>query len=71
MSRACWWCASSATAPPRRPALSRGDLVTQAGEIPVRSIGDLHRAVAAADGTLTLKVLRGAEPQELEVSLAG
>ncbi len=56
--------------PAAAAGLSRGDLVTQAGEIPVRSIGDLHRAVGAADGKLTLKLLRGAEPQELEVSFS-
>jgi DNA-binding MarR family transcriptional regulator len=49
--------------------VSRGDLVTGAGGTPVRSIGDLDRAVRAADGSLALSVLRGAEPRELEVSL--
>ena len=49
--------------------LHRGDLVTHAGGAPVLSIGDLHRSVRAADGTLALKVLRGAEPHELEVTL--
>jgi DNA-binding MarR family transcriptional regulator len=57
--------------PAAAAGLSRGDLVTQAGDIPVRSIGDLHRAVGAANGKLTLQVLRGAEPHELEVSLSG
>ena len=51
--------------------LARGDLVTQAGEHPVRSVGDLDRAVRAADGALALKILRGAAPHELSVSLAG
>jgi DNA-binding MarR family transcriptional regulator len=50
--------------------LTRGDLVTQAAGVPVRSIGDLDRAVRAANGSLALSVLRGAEPRELEVSLA-
>ncbi len=50
--------------------LHRGDLVTRAGGEAVRSIGDLDRAVRAADGALTLSVLRGADPHELEVSLA-
>jgi DNA-binding MarR family transcriptional regulator len=50
--------------------VSRGDLITQAGDIAVQSIGDLHRAVAAADGQLTLRLLRGADPHELEVMLA-
>jgi hypothetical protein len=35
----------------------------------VLSVGDLHRSVSAANGTLALKVLRGAEARELEVSL--
>ncbi|HEY3726828.1 MAG TPA: MarR family transcriptional regulator [Solirubrobacteraceae bacterium] len=50
--------------------LSRGDLITQADDAPVLSVGDLQRAVGAADGKLALKVLRGAEPRELEVTLA-
>ena len=36
----------------------------------MRSVGDLDRAVRAANGTLAVSVLRGAEPQELEVTLA-
>lgn len=48
----------------------RGDLITQAGSSAVRSIGDLDRAVRAADGALELKVLRGAEPRELQVTLS-
>jgi DNA-binding MarR family transcriptional regulator len=51
--------------------VNRGDLVTDAGGSPVRSIGDLERAVQRADGTLRLKVLRGADPHELDVSLSG
>ena len=47
--------------------LSRGDLVTAAGGAAVRSIGDLDRAVRAANGSLTLSVLRGADPREVEV----
>jgi len=50
--------------------VSRGDLITQAGPTAVRSTGDLERAVRAANGTVTLKVLRGAEPRELEVTFA-
>jgi DNA-binding MarR family transcriptional regulator len=56
--------------PAATAGLSRGDLVTGAAGDPVRSIGDLDRAVRAADGTLTLSVLRGAEPREVVVSLA-
>jgi len=47
----------------------RGDLITQAGSSPVRSIGDLDRSVRAANGTLALKVLRGADARELAVTL--
>jgi DNA-binding MarR family transcriptional regulator len=48
--------------------LSRGDLVVQVGGTPVRSMGDLDRAVRTANGSLTVNVLRGAEPHELSVS---
>ncbi|HEX3978597.1 MAG TPA: MarR family transcriptional regulator [Solirubrobacteraceae bacterium] len=50
--------------------LSRGDLITAAADSPVRSIGDLERAVRGADGTLGLSVLRGVEPRQVEVALA-
>ncbi len=56
--------------PAQSAGLSRGDLVTGAGGAPVRSIGDLDRAVRAADGTLALNVLRGVEPRELQVTLS-
>jgi S1-C subfamily serine protease len=49
--------------------MSRGDLITDAGGTPVRSVGDLERAVRAADGSIELKVLRGAEPREVQVTL--
>ena len=49
--------------------VSRGDLVTAAGAAPVRSIGDLDRAVKAAGESLPISVLRGAEAHQLEVSL--
>jgi DNA-binding MarR family transcriptional regulator len=55
--------------------VSRGDLITRAGDAAVHSIGDLERAVRAAvvsaGGSLTLSVLRGAEPHELDVALNG
>jgi S1-C subfamily serine protease len=50
--------------------LSRGDLITAAAGTPVHSVGDLERAVRAANGTLTLNVLRGVDPREVEVSLS-
>ena len=50
--------------------LSRGDLITAAAGAPVHSVGDLERAVRAANGTLTLSVVRGVDPREVEVSLS-
>jgi len=50
--------------------LSRGDLITAAAGAPVHSVGDLERAVGAADGTLTLSVVRGVDAREVEVSLS-
>ncbi len=57
--------------PAQAAGVTRGDLITQAGSTAVRSIGDLDRAVRAANGSLALKVLRGAEQRELAVTLAG
>jgi DNA-binding MarR family transcriptional regulator len=50
--------------------LARGDLVTGAGGADVRTIGDLHRAVRHAGGTLALDVVRGAEERSVEVALS-
>jgi DNA-binding MarR family transcriptional regulator len=50
--------------------LSRGDLITGAAGAPVRSVGDLERAVGASPGTLTLSVLRGVDAREVQVTLA-
>jgi DNA-binding MarR family transcriptional regulator len=55
--------------PARAAGLSRGDLITAAAGRPVRSIGDLARAVRSADGSVSLSVLRGVEPREVEVAL--
>jgi DNA-binding MarR family transcriptional regulator len=49
--------------------LSRGDLITAAGDAPVRSVGDLERAVRHGNGTLALSVLRGADPRTVTVTL--
>ncbi len=49
--------------------VARGDLITRAGEHSVHSIGDLERAVRAADGTLVLEALRGAEPRDFTLTL--
>jgi DNA-binding MarR family transcriptional regulator len=50
--------------------LQRGDLVVAAAGAEVHTIGDLHRAVAHADGTLKLDVVRGVDERSLEVTLA-
>jgi DNA-binding MarR family transcriptional regulator len=50
--------------------LSRGDLITAASDRPVRSVGDLERAVRSANGTLALSVVRGVEARTVEVSLS-
>jgi DNA-binding MarR family transcriptional regulator len=50
--------------------LARGDLVTGAGGADVRTIGDLHRAVRRARGTLALDVVRGVEERSVEVALS-
>jgi DNA-binding MarR family transcriptional regulator len=55
--------------PAKEAGLSRGDLITQAGADSVRSLGDLDRAVRTAPGQVSLKVLRGAESREFDVTL--
>jgi DNA-binding MarR family transcriptional regulator len=49
--------------------LARGDLVVGAAGAEVHTIGDLHRALAHADGTLVLDVVRGVEERKVEVAL--
>jgi DNA-binding MarR family transcriptional regulator len=50
--------------------LSQGDLITAAAGSPVRSVGDLERAVRAADGTVALSVLRGVDARQVKVALS-
>jgi DNA-binding MarR family transcriptional regulator len=50
--------------------LARGDLVTKAAGADVRTIGDLHRALRHAKGTLALDVVRGVEERSVEVALS-
>jgi DNA-binding MarR family transcriptional regulator len=49
--------------------LLRGDLVVGAGGAPVRSIGDLDRAVRKAGARLALDVVRGVDERSVEVAL--
>jgi DNA-binding MarR family transcriptional regulator len=54
--------------PAERAGLARGDLVVAADGAPVRSVGDLDRAVRAAGDALDVDVVRGVE--ELRVPVA-
>jgi DNA-binding MarR family transcriptional regulator len=49
--------------------LQRGDLVVGAGGRPVRSIGDLDRAVRKARTKLALDLVRGVDERSVEVAL--
>jgi DNA-binding MarR family transcriptional regulator len=49
--------------------LVRGDLVTGAGGTEIRTIGDLHRALHRAKGTVKLDVVRGVDERSVEVTL--
>ncbi|HLI58337.1 MAG TPA: MarR family transcriptional regulator [Solirubrobacteraceae bacterium] len=51
--------------------LRRGDLVRTVDGAAVESLGDLDRAVHAADGVIRLGVLRGVEEREVTVRLVG
>lgn len=53
-----------------RAGLARGDLVVAAAGADVRTIGDLHRAVASAAGELQLDVVRGADERSVAIDLA-
>jgi DNA-binding MarR family transcriptional regulator len=50
--------------------IARGDLVTKAADQDVRTIGELHRALRHARGTLKLDVVRGVEERSVEVALS-
>jgi DNA-binding MarR family transcriptional regulator len=52
-----------------RAGIERGDLVVGAAGAEDRTIGDLHRAVRAAGGTLKLDVVRGVDERAVEVAL--
>jgi DNA-binding MarR family transcriptional regulator len=51
--------------------LARGDLVTGAAGTEIRTIGDLHRALHRAKGTVKLDVVRGVDERAVEIQLAG
>lgn len=58
--------------PADRAGLGRGDLIVEAGGDPVESADDLHRALdeAGAEGTVSLKVVRGDEERTVAVRLS-
>ncbi|HEX7298537.1 MAG TPA: MarR family transcriptional regulator [Solirubrobacteraceae bacterium] len=49
--------------------LQRGDLIVGAGGTPVRSAGDVDRALRKAGATLKLDLVRGVEERSVEVAL--
>jgi S1-C subfamily serine protease len=61
----------SPDSPAAAAALGRGDLIRTAAGEPVETLGDLDRAVRAADATLTLGVVRGTTEREVVVTLGG
>jgi S1-C subfamily serine protease len=56
--------------PAEQADLSRGDLIVTVGGAPIRSIGELDRAVRTAKTDIEVSVLRGAEPRDLSVHFA-
>jgi S1-C subfamily serine protease len=58
--------------PADRAGLERGDLIVGAAGQPVDGIDALHRSIdGAADGAVSLTIVRGVDERELEVELAG
>jgi DNA-binding MarR family transcriptional regulator len=55
--------------PAAAAGLARGDLIVGAGGQDVRTTADVDRAVRRASGRVSMSVLRGAEPRELDVRL--
>ncbi len=56
--------------PASAAGLTQGDLIVQIGGAAIRSIGELDRAVRGASDVVAIKVLRGVEPLEFEVTLS-
>jgi DNA-binding MarR family transcriptional regulator len=56
--------------PASQAGLAQGDLIVRLGGEAIRSIGELDRAVRGAGKAVTIGVLRGAEPRELQATLA-
>lgn len=54
--------------PAAAAGVMRGDLITEAGGVQVRTTADLERAVKRENDSLALELIRGAEPHELTVT---
>jgi serine protease Do len=59
------------SSPAARAGLAPGDLIVAAASEEVDGIDALHRALDAANGALTLTVVRGADERQVQVELAG
>jgi len=56
--------------PAAAAGLARGDLLVAAGGRPLAGVDDLFDALEAADGALTLTIVRGSEERDVAVDLA-
>jgi|SRR5579875_285337 S1-C subfamily serine protease len=61
----------TADSPAANAGLAPGDLIVAAAGTPVRTPDDLFDALAAAGGTLELKVIRGTEERTVQVTFSG
>jgi S1-C subfamily serine protease len=55
--------------PAAKAGLKEGDLIVGAGDRPIVTADDLYAALDAADDTLQVKILRGAEDGILDLTL--
>jgi S1-C subfamily serine protease len=56
--------------PAATAGLQRGDLLVAAGGRPLAGFDDLFDALEAADGTLVVTVVRGADEREVPIPLS-
>lgn len=57
--------------PAATAGINEGDLIVEVAGRPVGGVDELHEVLESAGAELELKVLRGTEPRQLKVSLAG
>jgi serine protease Do len=53
--------------PAAAAGIAKGDLIAEAAGQPARGVDDLFDALASAQGTIDLKVVRGAEERSIHV----